>query len=265
MKQTITLIASLALSCALTGQDDARSKARVEYKAMKADYDAAMDAYYMASRRVTSSAAYKKARADKDNDAIRELRAGIKRPDKKVWIAKFEKAADSYSPGGGEVPFLGWLALWSADKKVATKAVETILERHTDSPDLEEVAEYIGVLRRGVGAPLHGLLLNKLAESEHTMVKANALYSKGYSLVAARGAERSEEDLKQGAAWLDECARLAVGTPLALRAKAPEFERTRLQIGMQVPDIVGADLDGVPFKLSDYRGKVVVIDFWGDW
>ena len=50
-----------------------------------------------------------------------------------------------------------------------------------------------------------------------------------------------------------------------MRARAPEFQRTRLQIGMEVPDIVGADLDGVPFKLSDYRGKVVVIDFWGDW
>ena len=23
--------------------------------------------------------------------------------------------------------------------------------------------------------------------------------------------------------------------------------------------------DGVKFKLSDYRGKVVVLDFWGDW
>ena len=27
----------------------------------------------------------------------------------------------------------------------------------------------------------------------------------------------------------------------------------------------GEDLNGVAFKLSDYRGKVVVLDFWGDW
>ncbi|MDP6424698.1 MAG: redoxin domain-containing protein [Planctomycetota bacterium] len=34
---------------------------------------------------------------------------------------------------------------------------------------------------------------------------------------------------------------------------------------MAAPDIVGKDIDGHTFKLSDYRGKVVVLDFWGDW
>jgi len=38
-----------------------------------------------------------------------------------------------------------------------------------------------------------------------------------------------------------------------------------LQVGRVAPDIVGVDLDDVEFKLSDYRGKVVMIDFWGDW
>jgi len=37
------------------------------------------------------------------------------------------------------------------------------------------------------------------------------------------------------------------------------------QIGEPAPEIVGEDIDGVPFKLSDYRGMVVVLDFWGDW
>ena len=36
-------------------------------------------------------------------------------------------------------------------------------------------------------------------------------------------------------------------------------------IGNIAPDIVGEDIDGEPFRLSDYRGKVVVVDFWGDW
>lgn len=36
-------------------------------------------------------------------------------------------------------------------------------------------------------------------------------------------------------------------------------------VGAMAPDIVGVDLDGAEFKLSDYRGKVVMLDFWGDW
>ena len=36
-------------------------------------------------------------------------------------------------------------------------------------------------------------------------------------------------------------------------------------VGVAAPEIAGRDIDGVPFKLSDYRGKVVVLDFWGDW
>ncbi len=43
------------------------------------------------------------------------------------------------------------------------------------------------------------------------------------------------------------------------------FEIRNLAIGKAAPDIVADDLDGKPFKLSEYRGKVVVIDFWGNW
>jgi hypothetical protein len=46
--------------------------------------------------------------------------------------------------------------------------------------------------------------------------------------------------------------------------EAVEFA-SRLDIGKPVPDIVGTDLDGVDFKLSDYDGQVRVVSFWGDW
>jgi len=36
-------------------------------------------------------------------------------------------------------------------------------------------------------------------------------------------------------------------------------------IGALAPEIAGKDLDGVAFQLSDYRGKVLLLDFWGDW
>ena len=263
MRLTIPLTACLVFAGAVTAQEDALQAARAEYQALKAEYDAAMDSYYMASRRLTASADYKKASEAQDMEAISKLRASVRAPDKKTWIEKFQKAADRYAPAAGEVPFLAWLAVWSQDKDVATEVLGTIMERHAGSPDLLEIAEYVGVVRRTVGDELNAKVMDMLLASEHEMIKANALYTKGYALVGGR--EPSAEDLEQGGALLAECAKLVDGTTLALRARAPEFQRTRLQIGMEVPDIVGADLDGVPFKLSDYRGKVVVIDFWGDW
>lgn len=38
-----------------------------------------------------------------------------------------------------------------------------------------------------------------------------------------------------------------------------------LKPGKMAPDITGEDSTGVPFALSDYKGKVVMLDFWGDW
>lgn len=38
-----------------------------------------------------------------------------------------------------------------------------------------------------------------------------------------------------------------------------------LSIGRKAPEIVGKDVDGNEFKLSDHAGKVVVLDFWADW
>ena len=38
-----------------------------------------------------------------------------------------------------------------------------------------------------------------------------------------------------------------------------------LRIGKPAPEVVGVDLDGKPLKLSDYRGKVVMLSAWGTW
>ena len=46
-------------------------------------------------------------------------------------------------------------------------------------------------------------------------------------------------------------------------AKNGLFAMQNIVIGKQVPEIVGEDLDGVEFKLSDYRGKIVFLCFLG--
>ena len=57
-----------------------------------------------------------------------------------------------------------------------------------------------------------------------------------------------------------------VGRATLGKQAAGELNEIRsLGVGRPCPEIVGEDIDGKSFKLSDYRGKVVVIDFWGDW
>ena len=45
----------------------------------------------------------------------------------------------------------------------------------------------------------------------------------------------------------------------------PDGKTVGTAVGNLAPEINGKDMDGVAFKLSDYRGKVVMLDFWGDW
>jgi AhpC/TSA family len=52
---------------------------------------------------------------------------------------------------------------------------------------------------------------------------------------------------------------------LASRIKEVQFALRHLTVGRTAMEIEAEDLDGKPFKLSDYRGKVVVLDFWGNW
>ena len=49
------------------------------------------------------------------------------------------------------------------------------------------------------------------------------------------------------------------------KAESELFEIRNLCIGKEAPDVEGEDQDGVRFKLSDYRGKVVLLDFWSEY
>ncbi len=52
------------------------------------------------------------------------------------------------------------------------------------------------------------------------------------------------------------------GGTVGEKARAELFQIRHLAVGKVAPDIDGEDQDGKRFKLSDYRGKVVLLDFW---
>jgi WD40 repeat protein len=53
--------------------------------------------------------------------------------------------------------------------------------------------------------------------------------------------------------------------PLAKYAEPMIFEIEHLSVGKSAPEIVGVDARGKPLKLSEFRGKVVLLDFFADW
>jgi len=138
-----------------------------------------------------------------------------------------------------------------------------------------------------------------LAKSPHENARGKACYALGRLLssrakLCARLRAMSEEE-RQGHtnSYGDVLvAELSVSDPSELRARAEKvfercssefadvqvrrrplkdlaagdlFELRNLQLGMVAPTIEGEDVDGERFSTADLRGKVVVLDFWGDW
>ena len=59
--------------------------------------------------------------------------------------------------------------------------------------------------------------------------------------------------------------KLPDGETVAEKAEPELFSLGHLSVGKVAPDIEGQDQYGVKFKLSDYRGKVVLLDFWSEY
>lgn len=57
---------------------------------------------------------------------------------------------------------------------------------------------------------------------------------------------------------------LASFAAIALAASIVHAEK-KLAVGDEPPDTLGVDVGGKRIKLSDYRGKVVVVSFWASW
>ncbi len=49
----------------------------------------------------------------------------------------------------------------------------------------------------------------------------------------------------------------------SFRARVNDLKR--LAVGTEAPDLVLKDIEDNPIKLSDFKGKVVLIDFWASW
>ena len=189
-----------------------------------------------------------------------------------TFLPKAMELADRYRafPAGYQAAELGCYMVSLADcPKQCNELFKPIAARILD--------EYLD--RPGTSRVLYGLKGSQLAEARdllrHAAEKAKSSKTKALSLLAlalslqgevAEKPERSNEVIalleQVTAKYADvEWSSGRLGAALEPLLYSLKY----LQVGRTPPDIVGKDAAGSDFKLSEYRGKIVVVDFWVDW
>jgi peroxiredoxin len=156
-----------------------------------------------------------------------------------------------------------WFLLNSPDSSDVEKAAEVILDHHLTSPDLGTLAQDLERMRHRSSRKLLEAIVEQNPDSE---IRATACFTLaillrdeaqfGKDKAALRDAERYFERVMEFAGSKPK------GADFARRARPELFELRNLTIGHPVPELAGADFDGQRVKLSDYRGKTVVLFFW---
>jgi hypothetical protein len=136
------------------------------------------------------------------------------------------------------------MLLGQADSPAVAKVLRNMLEKSTQ----KELKGQLSVL---VGMNLRG--------------QYEKAYEKKDKEGAARLAADAEALLKRAANEFGDLPSPNGQGTIRKQAEDALFLLNHLSVGKVAPDIEGQDLDGKKFKLSDYRGKVVVLDFWAFW
>src|SRR6516162_2023956 len=108
--------------------------------------------------------------------------------------------------------------------------------------------------------------LDLLKDQPEVNRRYEGLYGKDY-LDALRRQDRAKavaeiEAVFEQAAEKYGDVKLPFGGTVGDNARTELFAIRHLAVGKEAPDIEGPDQSGVRFKLSDYRGKVVLLYFW---
>ena len=185
------------------------------------------------------------------------------RPDFGPIVDKAMAAAAEFAGTEHAVPFLVMVVQNGGDQKVARQALDVLLESHLDSDGLAKIASMAPYLSQILGEDAAGPALDKMQKSANGAVRGWATFARHKHDIdeAARDGDAyasAKLALEKGA---EECA----DKRLAKEIRSAIDLREKFGAGNVAPDIAGVDLDGVAFKMSDYQGKVIFLDFWGDW
>ena len=275
--------------------DDAVDQLSVEqqFQEIEGDYNAAMGKF-----RAAYNEAMQKA-ANLDEAARRRAVQVVYQqdyPNMREYAARHLKLAESHPDDPAAVKSLAWIMRRVNGSPESKQAVGLLAKNHVESDQLlpvmltltrsypsDEVEDFLRSVAaknpdgdtQGMAKYALGKYLASLVEIRRTLAsevdKVATYKSRFGEQLVTRLMDRQVEDLESEIEALFEEVAAKHGDVSYGRSKLADivegdlFEIKYLAIGKVAPDIEGEDLDGVPFKLSDYRGKVVVIDFWGDW
>jgi hypothetical protein len=299
MKRTVT--AALALltlaympARGAPGNPSQAQKEAQAKKTPKEQFDALLEEYQKAQ--TAFSQVYSKAKTDQERSKIFEE----KYPKPAEYASRFLAIADSAPEDKAAVSALIWCVQLGGGGADAAKAMRRLAEKHAADPKLASAIPGIGYSYAPVGETLLRAVIEKnqdrTTRGNATMALAQFLKRKIELIRTLNENEKRANELKPflTAQGFDSeaVARLKSADPasaekevesllekvekdfadissgrgtLGKSARSELNEMRNLGVGKASPEITGSDIDGKSFKLSDYRGKVVVIDFWGDW
>lgn len=178
------------------------------------------------------------------------------------YAARFLRLADQFPNDPAGLDALIWIATAGRDTSEASQAFQRLANKYITSDKLGPVCATL-IYSTYDGA--QDLLAAVLEKNPHREVQGQAAFSLGQYLKERKtGAENEAEKYFERVIGQYGDLKHYRGT-LADAAKGELFEMRNLGIGKVAPEIEGEDADGKRFKLGDYRGRVVVLDFWGDW
>jgi hypothetical protein len=157
-------------------------------------------------------------------------------------------------------------APWAPDaagKARLLSFLETVVATPLTEEDLRSMGNRIGGLVQRLGLAAVEPLVRKLVEASPEPTRAGLLFGLGDAVCESARDDAAQRE--RGVAILREVRERWATTDAAKRAEGRIFRYTNLVLGKPCPDFETVDADGHAFKLSDYKGKVTVVDFWGFW
>ena len=258
-------MAALALASAtLPAQESAEhaepqqpTPAAVRYNELLAEFEVAQTAWF---EQLQALAAAAEAEGRELEEYPEQPQAG--------FLPRFAAAAREFEGTDGAVDFLIWIVDngW-VDQDATRQALVALEKSHLASPRLEGMLFMFNQLEHFVGAE-NGLRFARKVEEQTTSPVVRAFAGFAVCERVLREEPIQSEAYQQARAHVMALVAPLEGRHAELAGSVilAEIEvRESFGVGMTAPDIVGVDLDGVEFRLSDYAGKILMVDFWGDW